>query len=139
VIPQFILRAAEVLAGGAGPSPFAIQGDGYETRAFAYVDDVVDGIVTMYEQGGHREIYHIGNDHEVSIHDLVARLGSVMGGVLEVQPSVGADGATPRRCPDITKMRALGYAPQVDLTEGLRRTVGWYMANRDRVAANELM
>jgi len=139
VIPQFILRAAEVLAGGRGPAPFVIQGDGHETRAFAYVDDVVDGIVTMYQKGGHRQIYHIGNDHEVTICDLVDRLGAVMGGTLSVNPSAAAEGATPRRCPDISKMRALGYTPQVDLTEGLRRTAAWYMANRNRIAANELM
>jgi nucleoside-diphosphate-sugar epimerase len=139
VIPQFILRAADALEGGAGSAPFPIQGEGHETRAFAYVDDVVDGIITMYEKGGHREIYHIGNDHEVSIRQLVTHLGHVMGGALEVQPSAGTEGATPRRCPDIAKMRALGYAPQVDLSEGLRRTVAWYMANRDRVKANELM
>jgi UDP-glucose 4-epimerase len=139
VIPQFILRAFDALEGVKGPAPFPIQGDGHETRAFAYVDDVVDGIVTMYERGGHREVYHIGNDHEVSIRDLVTLVSHVMGGELEVWPSAGAEGATPRRCPDIAKMRALGYAPQVGLREGLRRTAAWYVANRNRVAANDLM
>jgi len=139
VIPQFILRAAEVLANGRGAAPFPIQGDGHETRAFAYVDDVVDGIITMYEKGGHREIYHIGNDHEVSILDLVECLGTIMGGELQVQPTEGPEGGTPRRCPDISKMRALGYLPQVGLTEGLRRTAEWYLAHRDLVATNELM
>lgn len=139
VVPQFILRAAEALDGGKGPAPFPIQGDGHETRAFCYVDDVVDGIVTMYEKGGHREVYHIGNDQEISIIGLVDHLAKVMGGTLTVQPSAGAEGGTPRRCPDISKMRAIGYAPGVDIQEGLRRTAAWYMANRDKIAANELM
>ncbi|MCU0900691.1 MAG: NAD-dependent epimerase/dehydratase family protein [Cypionkella sp.] len=139
VVPQFILRAAAALEGGKTAAPFPIQGDGQETRAFCYVDDVVDGIVTMYEKGGHREVYHIGNDEEISIRELVARLGTVMGGTLAIEPSAGAEGGTPRRCPDISKMRALGYAPKIDMLEGLRRTTEWYLANRDRVAANELM
>lgn len=139
VVPQFILRAAAALDGGKTSADFAIQGDGHETRAFCYVDDVVDGIVTMYEKGGHREVYHIGNDEEISIRELVTRLGTVMGGTLQVQPSAGAEGGTPRRCPDISKMRALGYDPEIDMLEGLRRTAAWYLANRDRVAANELM
>jgi UDP-glucose 4-epimerase len=139
VIPQFIVRAAEVLADGREAANFPIQGDGHETRAFAYVDDVVDGIITMYEKGGHREIYHIGNDHEVSILDLVERMGTILGGELQVQPTKGPEGGTPRRCPDISKIRALGYVPQVDLTEGLRRTAEWYLAHRDQVSTNELM
>jgi UDP-glucose 4-epimerase len=139
VMPQFILRAAEALEGAKGTAAFPIQGDGQETRAFCYVDDVVEGIVTMYEKGDHREIYHIGNDEEVSIRDLVERLGPIMGGSLNIEPSAAAEGGTPRRCPDISKMRALGYDPKVDLTEGLKRTAEWYMSHRRDVAANDLM
>jgi UDP-glucose 4-epimerase len=39
------------------------------------------------------------------------------------------EGGTPRRCPDIGKMRALGYDPKVSLAEGVGRTVKWYSAN----------
>jgi UDP-glucose 4-epimerase len=139
VIPQLILRAVDALSRSDGSAPFPIQGDGHETRAFAYVDDVVDGIVTMYEKGNHREIYHIGNDHEVTIRELVVSIGSFLGGELRVQTTSAPEGGTPRRCPDISKMRALGYSPQVDLTEGLRRTASWYIANRDHALNNELM
>jgi UDP-glucose 4-epimerase len=139
VIPQFILRAAEALSSGKANIPFPIHGKGNETRAFAYVDDVIDGIVTMYEKGGHREIYHIGNDHEVSIRELVVHLGSILGGELNVQSILGPEGGTPRRCPDISKMRMLGYIPQVDLPTGLRLTVEWYLSHRDLVAKNDLM
>lgn len=140
VIPQFVLRAAAVLeASGGAPAPFPIQGDGSETRAFCYVDDIVDGIVTMYLEGQHREIYHIGNDDEVSVGDIAQRIGHLVGGELLLEPSAAPEGATPRRSPDITKMRALGYDPSVDLDEGLRRTVEWYIENRHAVASNELM
>lgn len=140
VIPQFALRAIDALEGASGgPVPFPIQGDGTETRAFCYVDDVVRGILAMYANGGHREIYHIGNDQEVSIADLVGRLGRIVGGELSIQPGEPAAGGTARRCPDIAKMRALGYAPQVDLDEGLRRTVEWYRAHRANAFGNELL
>ena len=46
---------------------------------------------------------------------------------------------TPRRCPDITKMRRLGYAPAVTLDEGLERTVAWYSEHQDDAVSNELM
>ena len=137
VIPQFVLRALE--ARDRGDRRFPIQSDGHETRAFAYVDDVVDGILAMYRQGGHREIYHIGNDHEVSVRDLAALTGEVLGVELEIVPGPAAAGATDRRCPDISKMRALGYAPAVSLEAGLRRTADWYVRNRDRTPENALM
>lgn len=134
VIPQFILRAAAGLDAGRGSAvPFQIQGDGSQTRAFCFVDDVVQGILTMYAHGGHREIYHIGNDEEVSIRDLALRVGKSIGLELEIHPGDAPDGGTPRRCPDITKMRKLGYQPAVDLDTGLERTVAWYLDNGDDV------
>lgn len=137
VVPQFILRALECR--DAGNPVFAIQGTGHETRAFAYVDDVVDGIIRMYETGSHREVYHIGNDEEVSIRDLAGQVGKAVGLDLAIIEGRGAKGGTPRRCPDISKMRTLGYAPQVMLAEGIARTVDWYEANRGLAPANELM
>jgi UDP-glucose 4-epimerase len=137
VEPQFIMRA--LAAQDAGDPVFPIQGDGSETRAFSYVDDVVAGILTMYEKGGHREVYHIGNQEEITIRDLAARIGKIVGIDLDIQPGDLQAGGTRRRCPDISKMRALGWSPVVGLDEGLERTVDWYRKHRDDVPANDLM
>jgi UDP-glucose 4-epimerase len=140
VEPQFIMRAlAAKDAYPDGSAPFDIQGDGTETRSFCYVDNVVSGILTMYEKGGHREVYHIGSDEEVSIRDLAARIGKIVGVDLDVRPGELQVGGTPRRCPDIGKMRALGWSPAVGLDDGLERTVAWYREHRDDVPANDLM
>ena len=139
VIPQLVLRAAAAIESGVGSARIKIQGDGRETRAFCYVDDVVDGVLAMYERGGHREIYHIGSDEEVSILDLVGRLGRFLGRDLVAVPSPAAAGGTPRRCPDISKMRALGYEPKIGLDDGLGRTAEWYLAHRQPPAGNELL
>jgi UDP-glucose 4-epimerase len=127
VIPQFITRMLSL----DEDSPdkvlgFEIQGDGSETRAFAYVDDVVGGILLMYERGGHREIYHIGNDEEVSIAHLARVVAEALGMEIQVTKGPAAEGGTPRRCPDISKMRSLGYSPRVNLAEGVAKTVDWY-------------
>ena len=140
VIPQFIDRAAAARdATSGGPVPFEIQGDGSQTRAFCYVDDVVDGVLTMYEKGGHREIFHIGNDEEVSIRDLAIRVSTLIGVGVEIRPTEAPVGATQRRCPDIGKMRRLGYRPAVNLDEGLKRTAAWYLEHRSDVVSNDLM
>ena len=130
VVPQFIVRAlAAIERAPTGLVPFEIQGDGQETRAFCYVDDIVDGILTMHASGEHRNVYHIGDDRMVSIAQLVQALGNVLGRELTIVPSAMAEGGTRVRCPDIGKMRALGYAPGTGLEEGLRRTVAWYGSN----------
>jgi UDP-glucose 4-epimerase len=140
VEPQFIVRALAARdAYPNGGAPFNIQGDGTETRAFCYVDDIVSGILTMYEKGGHREIYHIGSDVEVTIRELASRIGKIVGVDLDIRPGRAAEGGTPRRCPDIGKMRALGWSPEVGLDEGLERTVAWYAEHRSDVVSNELM
>lgn len=139
VIPQFIMRAAELAGQGLDAGPFPIQGSGRETRAFCYVDDAVAGILRMYEHGQHRQIYHIGNDQEVSMIDVAKQIGEVMGLSLQVQPSAPAEGGTMRRCPDITKMRGLGYAPAVDLAAGIKRTVAWYQSNLSRLSSQGLL
>ncbi|QLC25966.1 NAD-dependent epimerase/dehydratase family protein [Parasphingopyxis algicola] len=137
VVPQFILRA--LACEERGSRTFSIQGDGSETRAFAYVEDVVGGILTMYARGDHRQVYHIGNDEEVSIRRLVELTGETIGIALDIEPGPEAAGGTPRRCPDISKMRAIGYDPQIALAEGLARTTDWYRDNRNIAPANELM
>lgn len=140
VIPQFIVRAA---AGRdtttQGAVPFEIQGDGNQTRAFCYVDDIVSGVLTMYEKGGHRQVYHIGNDHEVTVRDVAQRIGKILGVELEIRSGEAAKGGTPCRCPDITKMRQLGYEPAVGLEEGLQRAVDWYLEHPAGVVGNDLM
>lgn len=139
VIPQFILRAAAGRDAAQGsPVSFPIQGDGSQTRAFCFVEDIIDGILTMYAHGGHREIYHIGNDEEMSIRDLALRVSKLVGVELDIRPGDAPEGGTPRRCPDITKMRKLGYQPAVDLDAGLERTVAWYLDNAEDVS-NELI
>ncbi|HEX2214692.1 MAG TPA: NAD-dependent epimerase/dehydratase family protein, partial [Mycobacterium sp.] len=137
VEPQFIMRAMGCQ--DSGDPTFPIQGDGTETRSFLYVDDCVDGILTMYDKGGHREIYHIGSDEEMTIRELALRIGKVVGVDLDIRPGDAPKGGTRRRCPDIEKMRTLGWAPTVSLDDGLERTVAWYREHRDDVPANDLM
>ena len=137
VVPQFILRALE--AKDKADPRFEIQSDGTETRAFAYVDDVVDGIIRMHAYGAHREVYHIGNDQEVSIRELVNLTADVVGTPLKLEAGQAAAGGTPRRCPDISKMRALGYSPAIDLGTGMQRTAAWYAEHRGEQPENTLM
>ena len=105
---------------------FPIQGTGRETRAFVYISDLIDGVVRILEQGEHLGIYHIGTDAETSIADLAHSIARCFGREIRVVPGELRAGGPLRRCPDITRMRGLGYQPRVSLGEGLAATVDWY-------------
>jgi nucleoside-diphosphate-sugar epimerase len=127
VIPQFAVRMKRVIAGHAsGVVPFPIQGSGEETRSFCHVDDLVQGVLVMRDKGEHLGIYHIGTTEEVTIADLARRIAGVAGREIGLAPSAVLQGSTPRRCPDISKLSALGYRPRVPLDEGLPPTLQWY-------------
>jgi nucleoside-diphosphate-sugar epimerase len=130
VIPQFILRMRELSqAQPTGAIPFPIQGTGEETRAFVYIDDFTDGVLRVLAQGAHLGIYHIGTQAEVSIADLARLVGRCVEREVQLVPQELTAGSVLRRCPDIGKMAALGYAPQVTLEAGLRKTMRWYDAH----------
>lgn len=128
VIPQFILRMKEATAhSDANPLPFQIQGTGEETRAFVYIDDFTDGLMLTIEKGKHLGIYHIGTQEEKSIAEIARLVGSYFERDITIVAGELQKGGTPRRCPDIRKLKALGYAPKISLQEGISRTADWYV------------
>jgi dTDP-glucose 4,6-dehydratase/UDP-glucose 4-epimerase len=127
VIPQFALRAAAATQGRKGRTiDFPIQGDGLQTRAFVHVEDFTDGLMRVIEQGRHLTVYHIGSDEEITIGDLARKIVAMFGCTAMLRPGAAPLGATERRCPDISRLRALGYAPRIALAQGLPGVVGWY-------------
>jgi nucleoside-diphosphate-sugar epimerase len=137
VIPQLARRLWDLArrTAGTGAVTLPIQGDGSETRAFVYIDDLVDGVVRIIEDAPTQSIYHVGTDLEIAIADLARGIGRVIGREVILQPGPLQPGGTPRRCPDIHKLRALGYAPKVSLEDGLARTVRWYVDQMENPAS----
>ncbi|PWJ25264.1 dTDP-glucose 4,6-dehydratase [Branchiibius hedensis] len=118
-IPNFIRQA---LAG----DPVTVSGDGLQTRSICYVDDLVAGIVALAGSGEPGPM-NIGNPHEVSMLDLagwVVKLTNSTSPIVHIERPV--DDPTVRR-PDTTKAhQALGWSPQVDIEDGLERTIAWF-------------
>ena len=129
VIPQFILRM-QSLVSEQDVVRFPIQGTGKQSRSFAFIDDFIDGLMVMLRRGVHLNIYNIGTQEEIAIADLARMVGDLFGKSIEVVPGPPADGGAWRRCPDIAKIAALGYAPKIPLRQGLAITTKWYRDNR---------
>ncbi len=115
--------------------PVSIHGDGMQTRTFAYVSDVVQGIVqATLTDAADGEILNIGGREEITILGLARLIHRLCrtGRPLEVNlvPYSSFNGRpyedVRRRVPDLSKaQRVLGYAPRVGLEEGLSRTIVW--------------
>ena len=137
VVPQFALRLQKLAAAQKdGTLRFDIQGTGEETRSFCYVDDLVAGVMVMRDKGEHLNIYHVGTTEELSIADVARRIAAQAGRTIEIVPGKLQAGGTPRRCPDISKLAALGYRPGVSLDQGLKPTLDWYWKDADLAPKN---
>lgn len=130
VIPQFIIRMKEIAKNNPEKQiEFPIQGTGKETRSFVFIDDFIDGLMLVIEKGAHLGIYHIGTMDEISIEKVAMEVGKYFKKEVIIRPGEPAKGGTYRRCPDITKLKGLGYAPKVLFHEGLKITAKWYDEN----------
>jgi nucleoside-diphosphate-sugar epimerase len=129
VIPQFVLRMNDLCRATSGIVKFPIQGTGKETRACVYIDDFTNGLMKVIEQGEHLNVYHIGTNEEVSIEQLAKEVAVRFEREIKILPGVPMKGSALRRCPDISKLRKLGYEPKVEIKDGLRLTTEWYIEN----------
>lgn len=133
VIPQFCLRMKELCGRDRNEViNFPIQGSGEETRAFVFIEDFINGLMKVIEQGEHLGIYNIGTTEEVNIGQVALEIGSYYGRKVEIVPGKLAAGGTLHRCPDISKLKKLGYLPKVSFSQGVKITAAWYDNNAHR-------
>jgi dTDP-glucose 4,6-dehydratase len=105
--------------------PLTVFGDGSQTRSFCYVDDLIRGLSSLAESGEHLPV-NLGNPGEMSLLQLAETIIQVTGSSSEVVfEALPVDDPQVRQ-PDITRARQiLAWQPEIDLTDGLRRTITW--------------
>ena len=121
VISNFIIQALK-------GDPLTIYGDGSQTRSFCYVDDEVDGIFRLYNSDQTKPT-NIGNPVELTVRELaqVVLEETDSSSVIQTLPLPEDDPKV--RQPDISIAREiLGWEPEVDLLEGIRRTIPFLKA-----------
>ena len=115
-IPTFLRQALQ-------DRPLTVFGDGSQTRSFCYVDDLVRGIIALAESGQHQPI-NVGNPNEFTLLELAQTVIDVTGSSSEIVYEALPTDDPQVRQPDITLARKLlNWEPQVDLREGLTRTI----------------
>ena len=130
VVSNFIVQALR------GES-LTVYGDGSQTRSFCYVDDLIEGIVRLFERGT-PEPTNIGNPHEFTVRQLADSVLRLTGSKSTiVQRPLPIDDPRVRQ-PDISyARRTLAWEPTVSLEDGLRRTIEYFsgVVARERAAA----
>src|SRR6059036_1695376 len=119
VVSNFIVQA---LRG----EPLTVYGDGSQTRSFCYVDDLIEGIMCLFERGS-ADPTNIGNPHEFTVRQLAERVLALTGSKSKiVERPLPVDDPQVRQ-PDIRRAHeTLGWEPKVSLDEGLRRTIEYF-------------
>jgi CDP-glucose 4,6-dehydratase len=135
LIPELVAAALE----GRAPR---IRSDGTPERDFLYVEDAVAAYLAIADAldrdddgapTARGEAFNAGGGRPVSVREVVETLGRVAGTPLDAvyDPANTTPGEIARQYVDVAKIeRVCGWTPQVDLEEGLRRTLEWYAARR---------
>ena len=106
-----------------------IQGSGNETRAFTYIDDFVDGLMILMNIKTKFAIYHIGNDEETKVIKVVKKILSILKLEAIIKKKTLLIGSVLRRCPNIYKMKKIGFRNKISLTSGLKLCINWHLKN----------
>jgi dTDP-glucose 4,6-dehydratase len=132
MIPTFISQALS-------NKPLSVHGEGSQTRSIQYVEDLLEGVLSLMRSSEARPV-NIGNPHEEHTVAEIARM------IIELSGSESDlfHGPLPqddpqRRCPDIGRAKeVLGWEPRVGAREGLKKTLEWFANKRSSEHVSEV-
>lgn len=121
VVSNFIMQA---LSG----QPITLYGTGSQTRAFCYVDDLVEGFIRLMETGDDvAGPINLGNPHEITVRALAEHIIALTQSVSRIEFAPLPQDDPTQRCPDIgLARRKLSWEPTVPLDEGLKKTIAYF-------------
>ena len=130
VIPALIRKVVE--AQQRGDEQIICWGSGNASREFLYVDDAAAGIVAATLKMQSPEPINLGNGREIAIRDLIHLIAELCGFKGRIEWDTTKPDGQPRRCLDISRARQfLNWQPEMQLEEGLCRTIEWWRSHGD--------
>jgi GDP-L-fucose synthase len=133
VLPALIRKFHEAKQ---NKSPTAtLWGTGQVYREFLYVDDLADAVVFLMQHFDYKDIgplINIGTGIDIKIHDLALLIKKIVGYKGSINYDSAKPDGTPRKLLDVTKIKKLGWAPKINLEEGLQKTYSAFVANFTR-------
>ncbi len=119
VIPEFIKRFKKLKSS----NKFLIQGSGNEQRSFIHIDDFCQAFNLILKKGKNLNIYNIGTSEIVKINKLINILEKLFNKRVKIKKTNLSKGGTKIRCPNISKIKKLGFKQKIFLKEGLKKII----------------
>lgn len=133
VLPAFIRRFVEAAEKGA--SVETLWGTGSPKREFLHVDDLASAVVHLGKTYNSSDHLNIGTGEDLTIKELAELVAELAGFKGELAWDSSKPDGTPRKVLDVSKAKALGWAPQISLRDGIASTIAWY---KDATAKGEV-
>jgi nucleoside-diphosphate-sugar epimerase len=123
-----------------GQNPFEVWGDGTQVRNWTYIDDIVRGTILAAEKIDDGAAVNLGTMERVRVIDAVKMVLEYTGHKAEIvfRPDMPT-GPLNRVADNSLAKRLLGWEPQVPFREGLKRTIDWYFATKDRDRVRKML
>lgn len=113
-------------------TPIKLFGDGSQSRDFTYVDDIAKGTILAMKPLGYEIINLGGGKNPISLKEIINKLENLLGKKANIDYQSFNKADMKETWADITKAnKLLNWKPEIDIDEGLKRTVNWYMQNRE--------
>jgi GDP-D-mannose 3', 5'-epimerase len=105
---------------------FVVWGSGNQRRAFVYVADIIEALVSVVESGMNQGVIQIGPGHSESIREIAEVIVNIVGGNIPMRfDATRPEGDTDRTADWSKAKRVLGWEPRTDIREGLSKTIEW--------------
>jgi GDP-L-fucose synthase len=128
VLPALMRKAHEAKL--AGERSMTIWGSGTPYREFLHVDDCADACVHLLKNYSGYEHVNVGFGSDVTILELARLIAQTVGFTGDIICDPSKPDGTPRKLMDSSRLRATGWAPRVDLQEGIAATYRWFLDHR---------
>ncbi len=127
VLPAMIRRLHEAKLKGA--PVVTMWGTGEPKREFLYVDDLADALVFLIDNfTPTRELsfLNVGTGLDLTVRELAEKIRSIVGYTGKIEWDTSKPDGTPQKLLDVTRLSALGWKAEHDLTSGIEKTYNWY-------------
>ncbi|WP_336765767.1 GDP-L-fucose synthase family protein [Paenibacillus sp. USHLN196] len=133
VLPALLRKIHEAKQNHLGT--VEIWGSGSPRREFLHSDDLADACLYLMNHYEGEEIVNIGTGEDISIYELANHLKSIIGFEGEFVFNTTRPDGTPRKWVDVSKLKAMGWASQISLVDGLKATYEWY-TEQEKILSN---